>query len=147
VDGPLADPLHGGERRDRPRRRHRVERAEVEVAADDVLGERAQEGQLGPREPCGRTQDVGVGGEDLLRRRLAAAELLAQALEHRRRRPHGGPAGDDRADERAVVDRRAGRAAAPARRARRAAARAPVGAAQVRPRLGAIKRGIPVSVE
>jgi hypothetical protein len=69
VGAPLPDPLDGRQLGDDLLVRELVQTLELELAAQDVLGQRAQEADLGAREPGRRTELLGVVIEDLLRRR------------------------------------------------------------------------------
>ena len=76
---PLADPLDRDQFGDHGVVVELFEAVELERPVDHVLGERAQVGGLGARKASGRAQRVGVGGEDLLRRRRPAIEVPEQS--------------------------------------------------------------------
>ena len=56
-----------------------AELVQLERAVEHVLGQRAQEADLGARQPGRRAQLVGVVGQDLLGRWRAAAEAIGEA--------------------------------------------------------------------
>ena len=129
VRAPLADALHGDELGDDLVVGQVVEALELELAGDHVLGERAQERRLRPREPGREAHLVGVGREDLLGRGRVAAEVLEQPAVDRRARRRPRAAGR-RSSARARRSGRparggTGRAAGRAARARRAGGRGP----------------------
>jgi hypothetical protein len=73
VRAPFADALDRDEFGDHGFVIELIEAVELEAAAEDVLGERAQVEDLCPRQPGRRAQLLGVGVEDRLRRRRRAA--------------------------------------------------------------------------
>jgi hypothetical protein len=103
VGRPLADALDGGQLADHLAVRQVVEPVELDLAGQDVLRQRSQVGDLGAREPARRAQRLGVVGEDLLRRRRAAAEALEQPAPDRGRRLDRELLARDRAHERRVA--------------------------------------------
>ena len=100
--GPLADALDRDELARHLLVRLGLERGELQLAGEDVLGQRAQRDGLGVREPGRDPQRVRVVGEDLLRRRRAAAEALEQAPVDRLGGPDGELLAGDRAQQRAI---------------------------------------------
>src|SRR5207247_679864 len=78
VRAPDAEPLDRGQLRYHPLVGQSVQPRQFELAGEGVLGERAQVGDLGPREAGSRAQLFGLLAEDLLRRRRTAAEALGQ---------------------------------------------------------------------
>src|SRR3954451_6327981 len=102
VGGPLPDALDRGELGDDLLVGELGEPVELQLAGQHVLGEGAQVGDLRAREPGGRSQLLGVVGEDLLRPRRAPVEALGQPPPDRARREHGELLARYRAHEGAV---------------------------------------------
>src|SRR3954471_9463542 len=102
VGRPLADALDRRELADDLLVGELGEAVELELAGEHVLGERAQVGDLRPREARGGAQRLRVVREDLLRGRRAAVEAVGQAPPDRPCREHGELLAGDRAHERAV---------------------------------------------
>ena len=99
---PLADALDGHELARHLLVGQLLQARELQLSGQDVLGEAAQRGGLGVREPGGRAQRIGVVGEDLLRRGGAAAEALEQAAVDGLGGPDGELLPGDRAQQRRI---------------------------------------------